>query len=361
MAKKAPLLERLFRRKKIVIVSENKITTVPFSPILQAGVTGFAVLSLLWGAYTSGKYFAYQDVLSQKEREILNTSLTNETLQYKISDLSENLLLLNNYFDQVKKYDHMKKSLSKVDKEKAKPKVSKDMAKISDNVQNVLLDINSKIKQRINSIEKIISRTGISVDDIGKKDKSVKKVSKSRKEFLKQGGPFIAANTDLTSFDMPEFEKHLNQNVQYLLVLEKILGSYPLSSPMDASYISSRFGKRIDPVRGTPAMHYGIDFVGKYRENVVATAPGKVIKAGRNGAYGMFVEIKHDFGITTRYGHMSKVLVKKGQTVNIGQSIGKQGNTGRSTGAHLHYEIRYNGKPVNPQKFLKAGAYVFKA
>jgi murein DD-endopeptidase MepM/ murein hydrolase activator NlpD len=102
-------------------------------------------------------------------------------------------------------------------------------------------------------------------------------------------------------------------------------------------------------------MHTGIDLRGETGEPVYATAAGRVTNAGRDGGYGNMVEIDHGYGLATRFGHLSEIDVKVGQTVRIGQVIGKIGSTGRSTGPHLHYETRINGEPVNPQKFLRAG------
>ena len=102
-------------------------------------------------------------------------------------------------------------------------------------------------------------------------------------------------------------------------------------------------------------MHTGIDLRGETGEPVHATAAGKVTIAGREGGYGNMVEIDHGNGLATRYGHLSEIDVKVGQTVRIGEVIGKIGSTGRSTGPHLHYETRINGEAVDPQKFLRAG------
>ena len=104
-----------------------------------------------------------------------------------------------------------------------------------------------------------------------------------------------------------------------------------------------------------PAKHTGIDLRGEIGEPVRATANGRVTIAGREGGYGNMVELNHGNGLATRYGHLSKIDVKVGQIVHIGQTIGLIGSTGRSTGPHLHYETRINGTAVNPQKFLRAG------
>ena len=107
-------------------------------------------------------------------------------------------------------------------------------------------------------------------------------------------------------------------------------------------------------------MHYGLDLTGFKKAKVYATAPGKVVKSGYKGKYGKFIEIDHGDGFKTRYGHLYKTLVKRGQEVKFRQKIGLLGNSGRSTGSHLHYEITHNGKQKNPWHFIKAGKYVYK-
>jgi len=111
---------------------------------------------------------------------------------------------------------------------------------------------------------------------------------------------------------------------------------------------SSRYGKRSDPLTGETRMHKGMDFKAKYGADVFASATGTVIFAGVSGGYGNLIQIRHANGYTTYYGHLSKILVKQGQKVKRGTRIGKVGTTGRVTGPHLHFEIRKNGKPINP-------------
>ena len=119
--------------------------------------------------------------------------------------------------------------------------------------------------------------------------------------------------------------------------------------------LSSGFGVRTDPFLGRPAMHTGLDFRSSMGDPVRATANGTVETAGWSGGYGNMVEIDHGNGFATRYGHLSKIDVKVGQKIKIGQVIGRVGSTGRSTGPHLHYETRIDGEAVDPQKFLRAG------
>ena len=129
----------------------------------------------------------------------------------------------------------------------------------------------------------------------------------------------------------------------------------PLTSELD---MTSPFGVRIDPFVHEEAMHTGMDFRGTVGDPIHATAAGKVVKAGWEGGYGQMVEIDHGEGLASRYGHLSEIDVSVGQTVRVGQVIGRLGSTGRSTGPHLHYETRINGEAVNPEKFLAAGAAI---
>lgn len=121
---------------------------------------------------------------------------------------------------------------------------------------------------------------------------------------------------------------------------------------------SSYFGVRSDPFKGTAAMHAGVDLPGPIGTPVYATADGIVDRAGRAGGYGNLVEIDHGKGIQTRYGHLSKILVQPNQRVKRGQEIALMGSTGRSTGSHLHYEVRIDGRAVNPIPFLQTADYL---
>ncbi len=171
------------------------------------------------------------------------------------------------------------------------------------------------------------------------------------------GGPFLPLKMPRPGASA--FERQLYRvNVARAAInrFSHILVDVPVRKPVSGAVdMSSPFGVRMDPFLGRPAMHTGIDLRGDVGEPVHATAAGKVSIAGREGGYGKMVQIDHGNGLATRYGHLSKIEVKVGQAVHIGQVIGKIGSTGRSTGPHLHYETRVNGAAVDPQKFLRAG------
>ena len=141
--------------------------------------------------------------------------------------------------------------------------------------------------------------------------------------------------------------------------LDNAVRSLPLGQPIPAdSYRTSGFGLRRDPFTKRPTQHQGIDFGGRRDTPIMATADGVVTYVGRNGAYGRTIEIDHGHGFTTRYAHLYKTYVKRGQTVKSGEKIAGMGSTGRSTATHLHYEVHFQGRQYDPDQFLKAGLYV---
>jgi len=178
-------------------------------------------------------------------------------------------------------------------------------------------------------------------------------------EYGKQdvGGPLIAVD-GVAAFDtkVKELDEALNQ----LDALKKEARSYPIANPAPGRPISSGFGVRKDPLLGTPALHSGIDFRAQLGANALVTAPGVVVKAGWNGGYGRMVEVDHGNGFSTRYGHLSRIDVKVGDHLVRGGVVGEVGSSGRSTGPHLHYEVRRNGDAIDPLAFLKAGTKVGK-
>lgn len=166
------------------------------------------------------------------------------------------------------------------------------------------------------------------------------------------GGPYLAPES------ATEFENSIADLDVALDKLERVKAlalAFPFANPAPDRRITSLFGNRMDPFFGKLAMHAGIDFRQKTGSEVKATGAGIVIHAGTAGGYGIMVEIDHGNGITTRYGHLSKLLVKEGDVVNAGDLIALSGSTGRSTGPHLHYEVRRDGNAVDPMRFLNAG------
>jgi len=169
------------------------------------------------------------------------------------------------------------------------------------------------------------------------------------------GGPFlgIASSADPETFR--EGVAIVTAEIERLSVAKNNAGMLPLAEPLAGTALTSQFGRRIDPILQRPAFHTGVDFRARKGQPVRTTAAGKVVLAKFNGGYGKTIEIDHGNGITTRYGHLSRIAVKVGDIVAKGDIIGGAGSTGRSTGPHLHYEVRVSGKPTDPMRYIRAG------
>ena len=172
-------------------------------------------------------------------------------------------------------------------------------------------------------------------------------------EELAVGGPFDSASQGDPTF------KSLFSSWKKLDNLTDGAIAVPSDKPVRTAEFTSGYGVRSDPFNGGAARHQGIDLAGPQGTPIYATADGVVEEAGWNsGGYGNLVKLGHGKGIETRYGHMSAILVKAGQRVTRGQQIGRMGSTGRSTGSHLHYEVRIDGRAVNPIPFMKSNDYL---
>lgn len=179
----------------------------------------------------------------------------------------------------------------------------------------------------------------------------------SRREAM--GGPLLRYATAPGGGMDPRFEK-LGLSLARMNALERGLESVPQVLPASYAAMTSGFGYRSDPFHGSAAMHSGLDFAGTIGAPIHAAAKGRVIFVGQKGAYGNVVEISHGNGLVTRYAHMSRFAAKVGQNVAAGAKIGAIGNTGRSTGPHLHFEVRHYDRAMNPRIFLERASDVLE-
>jgi len=167
-----------------------------------------------------------------------------------------------------------------------------------------------------------------------------------------RGGPFDGNKADPTFKQLFTSWKKLDNLASGAIAV-------PSDKPVKTAAFTSGYGVRSDPFRGGAAMHAGIDLAGPHGTPIYATADGTVTNAGWNsGGYGNLIKVDHGRGIETRYGHLAQMLVRDGQPVKRGQLIGRMGSTGRSTGNHLHYEVRIDGRAVNPIPFMRSTDYL---
>lgn len=225
--------------------------------------------------------------------------------------------------------------------------------------QRIVQRIQSGALRQVIALERAIAETGLDVEALLSSEPD-QTAAPGRTEDAGKGGPFIAdrgrlsgngAETDATI-------ARLDAHLRHWEALQSLVRRLPLAAPLDSYAINSDFGRRRDPVNGRRAIHQGVDFSAQRKAPVRAPAPGTVVFAGRNGGYGRFVEIDHGFGLSTAYAHLDDITVKVGRVVALGDTVGALGNSGRSTGAHLHYEVRYRGEPMDPMAFIRAGRSV---
>ena len=212
----------------------------------------------------------------------------------------------------------------------------KQSEQIAESVQNIA-DADSKIietvskmtTENVQALRQNLKRINSTIASLGLNENTL--VDKANK----YSSPIVGA-----AFNPMEMDKNIDPKYKRL-------------APVESVHITSNYGMRNDPFTNKQKKHRGIDFAGKIGTELMAVAPGRVISAGERVGYGLTVEIDHGLGFTTLYAHLSQAKVARGDWVRPGTIVGLGGSSGRSTGPHLHYEIRYKGDPFNPSKFIK--------
>ncbi len=206
----------------------------------------------------------------------------------------------------------------------------------------------------VKPLDKMFRAAGMNTDSM---------LNQVRRGYSGQGGPLTPLNFSSMGFEPDADSNRANRIIEQMdqLNLYRIAAQKaPFATPVKSAFrFTSGFGYRRDPKTGGRRMHNGVDFAASSGTPLYATADGVVVHAGWQSGYGRLVKIQHEFGIETRYAHLSKLRVKVGQRVSRGDRIGDMGASGRVTGVHLHYEVRVGGKPVNPMTYIKAANDVF--
>lgn len=332
--------KHIFSKKKIVIISEHNTVNINIPTYVQLVVLLFIIGASIWFPYSAGRVAGY-DVKSENEMVLIENY---DNVEYRVHQIEKNLNTLEQYMKALKSTGVSVKR-SEVEEEGSSLNQTQHRDKLSmleEKQYKLVADFYKNTESRIDVIEDVLKSVKIDYTSAAKAAGIDKHV----------GGPYIPIDSTEEAknyFIGEEFA----ENFKYLFYLKKMANKLPLMSPLDKPRVTSHYGARRDPIRKTRAMHSGIDLVSDRDASVYVTAPGVVISAGRHGAYGKMVKVKHESGFETRYAHLKMVNVYAGQKVKRGDVIGIQGSTGRSTGTHLHYEIRKNGRHFNPAKFLK--------
>jgi len=354
----------LKRERKLLLVTNSGISTFNLGLFIQVSAVVFAIfVGVLFV-----KSFSYDLYMAKKDSEVEKMKSVNKYfdeevkgVNIKLQKINEYLLSITGEIDENAIEDHnfhapeefVEDELSKLDKGTLEE--IKKAAKEISAIQYVA-------EKRVHQIELAIQLTGLGGKVSTDQEKNLFGFG-DRSGLVAQGGPLMD-DVDESLLSGGNLEDHLEAvqfsgDFDYLMTLEKLVEIIPFGKPMKNYYISSGFGSRVDPITSKKAKHRGLDFVGSLKEEVYSPSEGTVILAGKFHDYGNAVVIDHGYGITTRYGHLFAAKVKKGDVVKRGQLIALQGNTGRSTGSHLHYEVRYKKSPLDPYKFIQAGEMLY--
>jgi murein DD-endopeptidase MepM/ murein hydrolase activator NlpD len=325
------VFKRWFHKRSIIVMSEHKVKHIPIGVQMQVCAVAVVAAFVCWASYSTGSFVAARHALKEQSQTLrLFTSVKVETA-FNPNPLFKSALLGrdDSVFTPESKISRMAYLENKVNQ-------------LQHENTLIIKRVQEKTAGRIDDLESIIKQTGLDADKMTKIEKA------------NEGGPYIPSDSTQASDEAQE----LFSDLEELVRLHHIVNAMPLSSPIKGATEQSGFGHRFDPFNNHLAFHSGLDLAGPVDSKVFATADGLVSAAERDGSYGNMVDIEHSNGLSTRYGHLSEILVNVGNKVHKGDIIGIQGSTGRSTGPHLHYEVRYNDQPMNPKNFLQAGHYV---
>ncbi len=293
--------------KKYYYFSEKSLAFVELNSFKSKLIIYVSLTSLFFTTLLFGGYFFITSVTNTRG-DLASVKNENELLKSKLIDLTD-------------RYEILQVNLSALGEQTENLRIAANLEPISDD-------------------EKLLGVGG------GSFDNSIDFLITS--DYLERAVNFIDNITTKFEFEKLQYEEIANK----MKANEKLFESIPAMVPTKGDYIGSRFGMRMHPILKIRKMHAGIDFVVNTGAPVYAPGNGKVVFIGRNGGYGLEIEIDHGFGYRTRYAHLSKALVKRGQKIKRGDLIAKTGNSGLSTGPHLHYEISHNGRKLNPSRFF---------
>ena len=362
-------LDHMFTDRELFMRSHGQVRFLTISAILQKRVFYSVAAALaFWLLITLAMMINQLTVtgerlaLAQKEAAVNSTESRVENYKASIDDVAADLKQRQDVLDQMTEQfvGEQPEAAEKAEQKRTDEQLSENTRKISAAFPEAahLAKLESRqimfarrltiaAIQRTEQAEEAIRKFGLNPDKLAKNSMAA------------MGGPLIPFFKEQNRQLHPTLER-LNLALQRMDTLERTLIAIPSGKPSSTGMISSSYGYRRDPFTGGGAMHSGIDFKGTRGLPILAAAGGKVTHAGWKSGYGKTVEVTHGNGLMTRYAHLSRIGVIAGQKVGQGLQLGAMGSTGRSTGTHLHFEVRLNGRAINPRPFLEANTDVLK-
>ena len=343
--------------REIALLSAGQLKSIRLSTRVQLTTASLlAGLTLTWLAVTLSVMTGRADLsreramLEAKEQAVAGAAGRVDRYRQSMDDLARDLRQRQDFIDDLYRA-HFGEDAVQRDTGAAKQTQSSDLstgaspeaatlAKIDARQRHFAVRLTQAVRQRTEKTAAAIRSYGLNPNAL------------ARTAERAQGGPFVPWHGQ--GDELPgEFEK-LADALSRMEFLESSLMFIPSGRPTTAPMQSSSYGYRRDPFNGKAAFHAGIDFPGSRGQPILAAAAGRVSFAGQRSGYGNVVEIEHGNGLTTRYAHLSGFVARVGQKVRPGQKIALMGSTGRSTGDHLHFEVRMKGEAINPRRFLEA-------
>lgn len=382
--------KKYYPERQLFMRVEGRVKFLKFNPEIQMFMTVCLMIFLGWVAVSTVTYLTRDMVMENKINQITDLRAEYQRLDEDYSALSTEVELRTEKLEERQKYlesliegngtpKFENVSGTAIDRPlKSKPIKDKSQAMLIERIlgagtayadadvphetsrAQALLKLRQiDLKQQKNAgklyaisqrkladIDRMLKNTPVNIDRL---------VKQYEGDTRGMGGPYFPEEGFSTLFSKDDNSIYiaLQDDALRLNIATSALDSFPSGEPAAKYYISSPYGSRIDPFTKRKSSHYGLDMAGWPGTAIQASEKGKVIKAGVSGPYGRMVEIDHGNGFHTRYGHMNKLHVKKGDHVKYGQKIGDMGKTGRATSSHLHYEVWFEGKVVDPLPFIE--------
>ena len=384
--------KKLFSEKEIIFRSQNRAKVLTISSKAQVIFLCILLIIGVWSIYSYHIYNKSGVMVSVKNRELETTRDAYANLMGDFMSLQKNIsaMLSNtdgkNNKQEIEKYkrqasvveDKIKQLSSNNDwasEEKLEEKISLSEAVLQ---RDIAASERDELKRQMNEMEDIIEELKEAEMEVLEKVSQIssKEVGKIKSAFsdinvsLKRQGLYFnpQANRKNGKGGLFEPEKaptlkdkkiskkitEIYRDVDDLEYYKEVVQYVPFGKPVWSYWLTSQFGGRADPFNKKQARHKGVDLASRTGNKIKTMAKGKVTRAEYAGGYGNLVEVDHGNGFKTKYAHMNKIYVKKGQYLEANDVVGEVGNTGRSTGPHLHYEVLYRGVPVDPMPFMKA-------
>lgn len=359
------IFSKWFHKRNIIIISERKVKHIPISGHIQFVALSALSVGFVWASYSTGSFMAARHALKEQGQAL--RSVTNAHIESSLGVTFKPSAPVEVDVGPYKRntatatpvVNSAAAALSGLDNAKLVARIAlleSKVIELKNTNEAIVQRVQDKTEGRLDNLEDIVKQTGLNMNELKRSALERKKSGRKQDDDTGEGGPYIPDE----AISLSPQAKDMLGNLDELATVSKIVKTLPLAEPVANFQEHSGFGHRIDPFNGHLAFHSGIDLAGPTNAKIHTTADGTVVSAGVNGAYGNCIDIDHGNGITTRYGHLSEILVKEGQKVSKGDVIGIQGSTGRSTGAHLHYEVRYHDQAMNPKNFLEAGQHVLE-